>query len=138
MFINGDNDSDNNTGEKVFKMKRDPRVTPVGRFLRRASLDELPQLVNVLKGEMSIVGPRPVLATIADSVRADMPLYHIRNTIRPGITGWAQVRQGYAGGRDSEVAKLRYDLYYIEKRSLTLDCVILLMTVHLVLAGAGR
>jgi lipopolysaccharide/colanic/teichoic acid biosynthesis glycosyltransferase len=87
---------------------------------------------------MSIVGPRPVLATISDSVRADMPLYHIRNTIRPGITGWAQVKQGYAGGRDSEVAKLRYDLYYIEKRSLTLDCLILLMTVHIVLAGAGR
>ena len=87
---------------------------------------------------MSIVGPRPVLATISDSVRADMPLYHIRNTIRPGITGWAQVRQGYAGGHDSEIAKLRYDLYYIEKRSLTFDCLILLMTAHIVLAGAGR
>jgi exopolysaccharide biosynthesis polyprenyl glycosylphosphotransferase len=118
--------------------KDDPRITRVGRYLRKLRFDELPQLVNVLKGEMSIVGPRPVLATISDSVRAAIPLYHIRNTIRPGITGWAQVKQGYAGGRDSEVAKLRYDLYYIENRSLTLDCLILLMTAHIVLAGAGR
>jgi exopolysaccharide biosynthesis polyprenyl glycosylphosphotransferase len=122
----------------VWTAEDDPRITRVGRYLRRLRFDELPQLVNVLKGEMSIVGPRPVLATISDSVRADMPLYHIRNTIRPGITGWAQVKQGYAGGRDSEIAKLRYDLYYIEKRSLTLDCLILLMTAHIVLAGAGR
>jgi lipopolysaccharide/colanic/teichoic acid biosynthesis glycosyltransferase len=122
----------------VWTAKDDPRITRIGRYLRKLRFDELPQLVNVLKGEMSIVGPRPVLATISDSVRADMPLYHIRNTIRPGITGWAQVRQGYAGGHDSEIAKLRYDLYYIEKRSLTFDCLILLMTAHIVLAGAGR
>ncbi len=118
--------------------KDDPRITRLGRYLRKLRLDELPQLVNVLKGEMSIVGPRPVLATISDSVRADIPLYHIRNTIRPGITGWAQVKQGYAGGSDSEVDKLRYDLYYIENRSLMLDLVVLLMTAHIVLAGAGR
>ncbi|MEN8184966.1 MAG: sugar transferase, partial [Myxococcota bacterium] len=122
----------------VWTAKDDPRITRVGQYLRKVRLDEVPQLINVLRGDMSIVGPRPVLATIADSVRADLPLYHIRHTVRPGITGWAQVKQGYAGGRESEVAKLRYDLYYIERRSLVLDLLVLIMTAQIVLGGSGR
>ena len=116
----------------------DPRITRVGRYLRKTRLDELPQLVNVLKGEMSLVGPRPVLETVAEPLRAEIPLYDVRHTIRPGLTGWAQVKQGYAGGRDSEMEKLRYDLYYIEKRSFAFDTLILIMTAQIVIGGAGR
>jgi exopolysaccharide biosynthesis polyprenyl glycosylphosphotransferase len=116
----------------------DPRITRVGRYLRKSRLDELPQLVNVLKGDMSLVGPRPLLETVAEPLLADIPLYGIRHTIRPGLTGWAQVKQGYAGGRNSEMEKLRYDLYYIEKRSFALDTLILLMTAPVVIGRAGR
>jgi exopolysaccharide biosynthesis polyprenyl glycosylphosphotransferase len=116
----------------------DPRITRVGRYLRKARLDELPQLFNVLKGDMSLVGPRPVLETVAKPLQAQIPLYDIRHTIRPGLTGWAQVKQNYAGGRESEVEKLRYDLYYIEKRSFALDTLILIMTAQTVIGRAGR
>jgi exopolysaccharide biosynthesis polyprenyl glycosylphosphotransferase len=116
----------------------DPRITRVGGYLRKTRLDELPQLVNVLKGDMSLVGPRPVLETVAEPLRAEIPLYDIRHTIRPGLTGWAQVKQGYAGGRDSEMEKLRYDLYYIEKRSFAFDTLILIMTAQIVIGGCGR
>jgi lipopolysaccharide/colanic/teichoic acid biosynthesis glycosyltransferase len=87
---------------------------------------------------MSLVGPRPVLETVAEPLRAETPLYDIRHTIRPGLTGWAQVKQGYAGGRDSEMEKLRYDLYYIEKRSFAFDTLILIMTAQIVTERAGR
>lgn len=122
----------------VWTAQDDPRITRVGRYLRKVRFDELPQLLNVLRGEMSLVGPRPVLVSISDSLRKQLPLYDIRHTVRPGVTGWAQIKQGYAAGPESEVAKLRYDLYYIEERSFAFDCLILLMTAQIVLGGAGR
>lgn len=107
------------------------RITRVGRWLRRFRLDELPQLVNVLKGDMNLVGPRPHPVSNADLFLARIPHYRLRFTVRPGITGWAQVRYGYANGLAEETEKMRYDLYYIKHRSLVLDLQILLETARL-------
>jgi lipopolysaccharide/colanic/teichoic acid biosynthesis glycosyltransferase len=109
----------------------DPRVTRAGRFLRRTSLDELPNLVNVLRGEMAIVGPRP---TIAAQVRDYTPRQHRRHEVRPGITGWAQV-QGRAGIPWDE--RIELDVWYVENRTLVLDLRILTRTIGLILSGRG-
>jgi lipopolysaccharide/colanic/teichoic acid biosynthesis glycosyltransferase len=124
----------------------DDRVTPVGRILRGFRLDELPQLINVLKGEMNLVGPRPhpasnyeVLAIVARNVSRDggeMPCYALRTAVPPGITGWAQVRYGYANGIEEEIEKLRYDLYYVEHRSIGLDIRILFDTIRVAASGS--
>lgn len=121
------------------------RITSLGRFLRRFRIDEWPQFVNVLRGDMNVVGPRPhpvtsypMVATVARNIceRGDeIPYYSIRSIVRPGITGWAQVRYGYANGVEEEIEKLRYDLYYIKHRSLALDARILLRTLGVVLSG---
>ena len=107
------------------------RITRVGVWLRRFRLDELPQLVNVLRGEMNLVGPRPHPVTNAELFLARIPHYRLRLTVRPGITGWAQVRYGYANGLDEETEKMRYDLYYIKHRSVWLDLRIVLETARL-------
>jgi lipopolysaccharide/colanic/teichoic acid biosynthesis glycosyltransferase len=107
------------------------RITRVGRWLRRFRLDELPQLINVLKGDMNLVGPRPHPVSNADLFLAHIPHYRLRFTVRPGITGWAQVRYGYANGLAEETEKMRYDLYYIKHRSLALDLQILFETARL-------
>lgn len=107
------------------------RITRVGRWLRRFRLDELPQLLNVLKGDMNLVGPRPHPVSNADLFLARIPHYRLRFTVRPGITGWAQVRYGYANGLAEETEKMRYDLYYIKHRSLALDLQILFETARL-------
>jgi exopolysaccharide biosynthesis polyprenyl glycosylphosphotransferase len=106
------------------------RITRVGRWLRRFRLDELPQLINVLVGDMNLVGPRPHPASNGPLFLARIPHYRLRFSVRPGITGWAQVRYGYANGLDEETEKMRYDLYYIKHRSLWLDVVIVLRTVR--------
>ena len=121
------------------------RITRVGKWLRRFRLDELPQCINVLRGEMNLVGPRPhpasnyeLLATVARNVPergSEIPLYSLRTLVRPGITGWAQVRYGYANGVEEEIEKLRYDLFYIKHLSVWLDLRILLETVRVVLLG---
>ena len=121
------------------------RITPLGYWLRRFRLDELPQLVNVLRGEMNLVGPRPhpavnyaLLATVMRNMPetgADIPYYSLRTLVRPGITGWAQVRYGYANGVVEEVEKLRYDLYYLKHRSIWLDARILAETFGVVFFG---
>ena len=109
------------------------RITRVGRWLRRFRLDELPQLVNVFRGEMNLVGPRPHPESNYELFIKHIPLYWLRAAVRPGITGWAQVRYGYANSLDEETEKMRYDLYYIKHRSLSLDLRILLSTVGVLL-----
>jgi len=115
----------------------DGRITRVGRWLRAFRLDELPQFVNVLKGDMNLVGPRPHPATNVPLFRERIPYYALRETVRPGITGWSQVRYGYANSLEEETEKMRYDLYYIKHASLWLDLRILLDTVKIVLLGRG-
>jgi lipopolysaccharide/colanic/teichoic acid biosynthesis glycosyltransferase len=111
----------------------DPRVTRLGAVLRKTHIDELPQLINVLRGDMSLVGPRPEQVRISEELEADIPLFPYRHTVRPGITGWARVRCGYARTAEESALKLGNDLFYIKHRSLVLDLAILLETVRLTL-----
>jgi exopolysaccharide biosynthesis polyprenyl glycosylphosphotransferase len=113
------------------------RITRVGGWLRRFRLDELPQLVNMLRGEMNLVGPRPHPMVNQRIFVERIAYYGLRSTVRPGITGWAQVRHGYANNIEEETRKMRYDLYYIKNRSLRLDARILLETVAIILFGQG-
>jgi sugar transferase (PEP-CTERM system associated) len=115
----------------------DPRVTRVGRWLRKWRLDELPQLINVLKGEMSLVGPRPERPIFVQDLRRTIPYYDLRHTVRPGITGWAQIRFRYAASHEDSHVKLQYDLYYLKNLSLALDLRILLESIRVVLKGQG-
>jgi lipopolysaccharide/colanic/teichoic acid biosynthesis glycosyltransferase len=120
-----------------FTMADDPRITRFGAFLRRYRLDELPQVLNVLKGEMSWVGPRPEALVLGRGYARDIPHFELRGIVPPGVTGWAQINQGYAHDPDGMRAKLEYDLYYLKHCSLWLDLVIILRTLSVVLRGAG-
>jgi sugar transferase (PEP-CTERM system associated) len=115
----------------------DPRITRVGRFIRKTRLDELPQLWNVLVGDMSLVGPRPERRMFVDQLIAQNPFYEQRLVVRPGLTGWAQVKAPYASTFEESIEKLKYDLYYIKNMSLLLDISILLSTARIVLLGRG-
>jgi exopolysaccharide biosynthesis polyprenyl glycosylphosphotransferase len=121
----------------VWAQENDPRVTPIGRFLRKTRLDEVPQLWNVLRGEMSLVGPRPERPYFVEKLAKEIPLYRRRHQIKPGITGWAQTRATYASSIDETKEKLKYDLYYVENISLRFDMLILARTVWVVLVGKG-
>jgi lipopolysaccharide/colanic/teichoic acid biosynthesis glycosyltransferase len=113
------------------------RITRVGYYLRHFRLDELPQLLNVLRGEMNLVGPRPHPVTNQAIFMEHIAYYGLRSTVRPGVTGWAQIRYGYANNLAEETEKMRYDLYYIKNRSLWLDLRIMLETVATVIFGKG-
>jgi lipopolysaccharide/colanic/teichoic acid biosynthesis glycosyltransferase len=113
------------------------RITRVGHYLRRFRFDELPQLVNVLRGDMNLVGPRPHPVTNQAVFMEKIAYYGLRSTVRPGVTGWAQIRYGYANNLVEETEKMRYDLYYIKNRSLWLDVRIMLETLATVLFGKG-
>jgi exopolysaccharide biosynthesis polyprenyl glycosylphosphotransferase len=113
------------------------RITPVGRWLRRFRLDELPQLVNVLRGEMNLIGPRPHPVNNHSIFMDQIAYYGLRSTVRPGVTGWAQVRYGYANNLEEETEKMRYDLFYIKNRSLWLDARIMFETVGIMMFGQG-
>jgi sugar transferase (PEP-CTERM system associated) len=115
----------------------DPRITGVGRFLRISRLDEIPQLWNVLKGDMSLVGPRPERPEFVDWLTREIPYYYLRHTIRPGITGWAQVRYKYGDSIEDAKEKLRYDLFYIKNMSPGLDVLIFFDTTKTILSGRG-
>jgi len=115
----------------------DPRISRVGYWLRKWRIDELPQLINVLKGEMSLVGPRPERPVFVQELRNRIPYYDIRHTVRPGITGWAQIRFGYGASAEDAHAKLQYDLYYVKNLSLALDFRILTETARVVVFGEG-
>ncbi len=113
------------------------RITRVGKWLRRFRLDELPQFVNILRGDMNLIGPRPHPVSNFDLFNARIPYYSLRTTVRPGVTGWAQVRYGYANNLEEETEKMRYDLYYVKHRSLWLDLRIIVDSVKIVLFGRG-
>jgi exopolysaccharide biosynthesis polyprenyl glycosylphosphotransferase len=115
----------------------DPRITRVGKFLRTARLDEIPQLWCVLKGDMSFVGPRPERPEFTESLAKEIPFYGVRSAVRPGITGWAQVRYKYGNTIEDSKQKLQYDLYYIKNMSLGLDLLIMFQTIKIVLLGRG-
>lgn len=122
----------------AFAQQDDPRVTRVGRFLRASRLDELPQLWNILRGEMSFVGPRPERPEIEAELSKTIPLFPVRHLVRPGLTGWAQVSAPYAATREDHLMKLRHDLYYLKYRSLALDVAIVLKTAYSVMKRKGR
>ena len=115
----------------------DPRVTRVGAILRRMRLDELPQLLNVLKGEMSLVGPRPERPTFVTAFGRQIPFYGVRHSVRPGITGWAQINYEYAASLEDAKRKLEYDLFYVKNRSVFLNLAILLQTIRIILWQQG-
>ena len=124
-------------GKARWAAELDPRVTRVGRFLRRTRLDELPQLWNVIRGEMSMVGPRPERPEFLRALEESVPFWNRRLLVKPGVTGWAQVRGGYAADHDSTFQKLSYDLWYVRHRTLLLDLVICAKTLVTVVSGAG-
>ena len=124
-------------GSAVWADEDDPRVTPVGRWLRRTRLDELPQFINVLRGEMSLIGPRPERPEFTDNLARTVPFYRARHAVRPGISGWAQVRYRYGNSAEDSEIKLEYDLYYVKHASLLLDLRILLLTIPVMLQFMG-
>jgi len=121
----------------MFARDGDSRVTSIGRWLRKFRIDELPQFWNVLKGEMSLIGPRPEQVPFARRFADEIPYYSYRHLVKPGITGWAQVTHGYAAGKDETRKKLEYDLYYVKHFSFWLDLLIFLKTIRTIFTGFG-
>jgi lipopolysaccharide/colanic/teichoic acid biosynthesis glycosyltransferase len=132
MHVNAEAD-----GKAVWAQKSDPRTTPIGKFLRKTRLDELPQLYNVLRGDMNIVGPRPERPTIFAELRKDIPRYAQRQRVRPGITGWAQINQAYDTSVDDVRRKVQYDLEYVQRQGLGHDLRIMSMTLPVMLFRRG-
>jgi lipopolysaccharide/colanic/teichoic acid biosynthesis glycosyltransferase len=124
-------------GHAVWATEGDPRVTRVGRFMRAIHLDELPQVLNILRGDMSLIGPRPEREEFAAELERTVPFYRVRLAVKPGLTGWAQVKYPYGNTEDDALIKLQYDLYYIKHRSFMLDMLIILKTVGEVVFHRG-
>jgi len=112
-------------------------VTPFGRLLRRTHVDELPQVVNILKGDLSVVGPRPEQPRYVEELRDKLPFYNLRHLVRPGLTGWAQVKYGYAGDEQDALEKLQYEFFYLEHQDANFDLRIVLRTFRSTLGGSG-
>ncbi|HKI03247.1 MAG TPA: TIGR03013 family XrtA/PEP-CTERM system glycosyltransferase [Thermoanaerobaculia bacterium] len=129
--------TDAEAGGARWAVQGDPRITRVGRFIRKTRLDELPQLLNVLLGDMSLVGPRPERRMFVEQLKEACPWYEQRLVVRPGLTGWAQIKAPYASTFEESIEKLKFDLYYIKNLSLFLDISILLSTARIVLLGRG-
>jgi exopolysaccharide biosynthesis polyprenyl glycosylphosphotransferase len=130
-------DAEAQTGA-VFAQTNDDRITRMGRFMRKTRLDELPQLWNILKGDMSMIGPRPERPEHIKRLQEKIPFYRTRHTIRPGLTGWAQVRYHYGANDEDSLIKLQYDLYYVRHQSLLLDLSIIMRTIRHVLSMRGQ
>jgi len=124
-------------GKPRWATKNDSRVTRVGQLIRKTRIDELPQLFNVLGGDMSLVGPRPERPFFVEQLTNEIPYYAVRHSLKPGVTGWAQVRYQYGSTIEDAQEKLQYDLYYVKNHSLLLDLVVLFETVGVVLTGKG-
>ena len=129
--------TDAEAGGAKYAQKNDPRVTPIGGFMRKTRIDEIPQLWNVLKGDMGFVGPRPERPEFVPWLTEQLPFYGLRNLIRPGLTGWAQVRYGYGATLAESREKLEYDLYYVKHMSLGLDLLIMFETIKIILRRRG-
>jgi sugar transferase (PEP-CTERM system associated) len=129
-------DAETGTGA-VWAQKDDPRVTSFGKFLRKSRLDELPQLFNVLKGDMSFIGPRPERPEFVEKLKKQIPYYSHRHFVKPGITGWAQIKYPYGASVEDALEKLRYDLFYIKNLSITLDLLIFFETIKVILYSRG-
>ena len=129
-------DAEADTGP-TWALDDDPRITRVGKFLRMARLDEIPQLWNVMRGDMSLVGPRPERPEFVSDLTRTIPYYSLRHSVRPGITGWAQIRYRYGNSVEDAKEKLRYDLFYIKNMSVGLDILIFLNTIKVILLGTG-
>lgn len=130
-------DAESKTGP-VWATENDPRITSVGWFLRKTRLDEIPQFFDVLRGDMSLVGPRPERPAFVEKLAKEVPLYKRRLIVKPGITGWAQIKQGYDTSIEDVKSKVRYDIFYIENMSFRMDLKILIMTVYVMIAGKGN
>src|SRR5690554_7341673 len=120
-----------------FASTGDARITRVGRYIRKTRLDEIPQFINVLKGDMSLIGPRPEQRAFANTFEKVIPFYTYRHVVKPGITGWAQVVHGYAADADDTRVKIEHDFYYIKHFSLWLDILIVVKTIKTILTGFG-
>jgi lipopolysaccharide/colanic/teichoic acid biosynthesis glycosyltransferase len=116
----------------------DPRVTPFGRLLRRTHLDELPQVLNIVKGELSVVGPRPEQPRYVEELSAKLPFYGMRHLVRPGLTGWAQVKYGYAGDERDALEKLQYEFFYLRHQGLRFDLRVMGRTIRSVVGTEGK
>ena len=121
-----------------YAQKKDTRITPFGKFLRRTRIDEIPQFINVIKGEMSVIGPRPERPIFVKSLSQQIPFYEIRHLVKPGVTGWAQVNAKYGMTQEDALEKLQYDLYYIKRRSFFLDSKIVLKTLSTIIFFRGQ
>ena len=121
----------------VWSKGQDPRITRVGRILRKSRLEELPQFWNVLKGDMSFVGPRPIRQHFADQLAETIPFYGLRFSVKPGLSGWAQVNYDYAGSEEGQLEKFQYELFYIQNMSFFLDLLVVVKTVQKVFRGEG-
>jgi lipopolysaccharide/colanic/teichoic acid biosynthesis glycosyltransferase len=124
-------------GKPQWAKDDDERITWVGHILRRTRLDELPQVINVLQGDMSIVGPRPERPGFIEELQEKIPFYRTRLTVKPGLTGWAQIHYGYGNSVEDSLIKLQYDLYYVRHWSLWLDIYVILKTIGVVLSLRG-
>jgi lipopolysaccharide/colanic/teichoic acid biosynthesis glycosyltransferase len=122
----------------VFAGKGDPRITRIGKIIRKIRLDEIPQFINIFKGDMDFVGPRPERPFFVKQLEERVPYYSLRHTVRPGLTGWAQVNYPYGANFEDSKIKLEYDLYYIKHLSWYLDILIVFLTVREVFFGGGR
>lgn len=125
------------SGKPQWATENDPRITPVGHIIRKLRIDELPQIINVLRGDMSLIGPRPERDYFVRQLCREIPYYNVRHSIKPGITGWAQVRYQYGSSVEDSLQKLQYDLYYVKNNSLFLDIIILIDTIQVVITGKG-
>ncbi|MFA7637803.1 MAG: sugar transferase [Parvibaculum sp.] len=132
-----ENDTAGNDRDRAITRDGDARITRIGHFLRRTRIDELPQIINILRGEMSWIGPRPEAVPLSEWYEKELPFYRYRHIVRPGISGWAQVMQGHVASPDEVLEKLHYDFYYIKNFSPWLDVLIILKTIRTVLTGAG-
>jgi len=130
--------SDAEKGNPIWAEENDPRNTSIGKILRKTRMDELPQLINIIKGEMSLIGPRPEREFFVKRLIEKIPFYSLRFSVKPGLTGWAQVIYKYGASEEDALEKLQYELYYIKNMSLFLDLRILLKTIRIILFGMGR
>jgi exopolysaccharide biosynthesis polyprenyl glycosylphosphotransferase len=121
----------------VWAEDEDPRITRVGKIIRKLRIDEFPQFINVLKGDMSFVGPRPERPFFVEKLNKIVPYYKERFTVKPGVTGWAQVKYGYGASEEDALEKLKYDLYYIKNMSIFMDLIVIFYTLKIVLLGRG-